>query len=236
MPPVADGGHALERSVRDDDEPVAEIIRDSAGIFRRVADNHVLLRNHLRPRAVVERIHDKVGPFALRIGQAEGGGAFRGGELRKNIVVGEIDAVIVWFRGLGLVGEPACALILVKDFAVGHRHQRELAVVVYPRARLMRLLEAANPVVGVAVGPAVAHSPGHGSPEVHSPRTGDCRIGVAGGEAVLGLRADQRAHIIRRGVHGLLRHGARRPEKGQRHRSNEYFKRIQFHLRSCYII
>ena len=46
--------------------------------------------------------------------------------------------------GIGLVGEPAGALLLVEDGASGDGHQREHAVVIDPRTGLVGLLEATD--------------------------------------------------------------------------------------------
>ena len=58
-------------------------------------------------------------------------------------------------------------------------HYCKLSVVVNPRTWLMCLLEVANLVVCVDVCPSVAHATCLRHPEVHAPRQGNGRIGVA---------------------------------------------------------
>ena len=93
-------------------------------------------------------------------------------------MVGEIYLIIVRLCNLAEVGEPACACVLIYSGSVTHRHDGELAVVVDPWRRLVGLLEAADLVGVISVCPAVSHCACHGSPEVHAPWKGDCRISV----------------------------------------------------------
>ena len=94
-----------------------------------------------------------------------------------DIVVGEIDTVIIGFCHLAFVGEGTCTRIFLIQRCITHRHQRELAVVVDPRRRLVGLLEAAHLVGGIYVDPAVSIATGLRGPEVHAPRQGGRRIG-----------------------------------------------------------
>ena len=60
----------------------------------------------------------------------------------------------------------------------------------------MRLLETADPVCRIAVGPAVTHRAGLRGPEVHAPWKGYRRVGVARGKRMLRHRAHKDADMI----------------------------------------
>ena len=143
----------------------------------------------------LEGIYHQVGMFHLGVCQAESAGPGGGYQLYGNVVVGQIDAVVIRFGDLGLVGEPAGALVLFVERAGGDGHDAESAVVVDPGRGLVRLLDAADVCGVVAVGPAVAVAARLRRPEMGAPGGGDGRIGVTGREVVGGKGAGQGIHI-----------------------------------------
>ena len=65
------------------------------------------------------------------------------------------------------------------------------------------MLEAADVVCVIAVGPSVAHPACDRSPEIHSPREGDGRVGVACRKGVFGHGAHKSGNIVCRLAHEL---------------------------------
>ena len=129
-------------------------------------------------------------------GEPEHRCTLRGGNLREHVIVGKVNLIVMRQRRLAFVREPACTLALVKYNLACYRHQRELSVVIYPRARLVRLLKAVYPVRGVGVLPSVAHLVCAWSPEIHTPWHGNGWVGVACRQFERRLRAHQRIHIL----------------------------------------
>ena len=113
----------------------------------------------------------------------------------------KIHLIIVWLGYLGFMREPALTLILIEHRTRGNRHDGECAVVVYPRTRLMSLLQSANLGRGVFVCPSVTVLACLRSPEVHSPWHGHCRVGISGGKFIRGFGSDKRAYQVRRRFH-----------------------------------
>src|SRR3546814_8699595 len=72
------------------------------------------------------------------------------------VIVGEIDFVRIRTCDLGLVAEPAAAFLLLDLDRAGFGHQREGGIVVHPRARLVRLLDAADLLAVIGIAPAAA--------------------------------------------------------------------------------
>lgn len=196
------GVGAGERLVELDDEVVAEVLRQrTAAVQGAVADHAALARDDLDVGALVEGVHHDVAGIGLREGEAELGGALGRRDLGGNVGVGQVDAVVIGLRCFRLVREPAGAGVLVEALRAGHRHDGELAVVVHPGRRLVGLLEAADPVGVVGVGPAVAHLAGLRRPEVHAPGDGNRRIGIAVRELGLAHGAHQRVDPFHRVAH-----------------------------------
>ena len=199
--PVGRGGvrqfNGIERLVEADDEPVAEVVGHAAAVARGVT-RHGSVVDHLHARAAVEGVDHHPALAALGEREAHHGGALRGRHLGHDVVVGQIDRIVIGFRHLGLVREPALARLLVEFVVAAHGHYGELPVVVDPRRGLVGLFQAAERMCAVGIGPSVAHPTGLGRPEVHAPRQGYGRIGVARRECVVGLRAHQRGDMLRR--------------------------------------
>ena len=195
-PPVGEEGVGGEGAVELDDEVVPEVIGHTAAVAGGVADDPVLAGDELDVGTAVESVHDDVSAVGLREGEAEEGGALRGRQLGEDVVVCEVDFIVVGMRFLALVGEPAGAFVLVGFGGADKGHEGELPEVVYPGAGLVGLFEATDFVGVVGVLPAVAHFAGLGRPEVHSPRTGDDGVGVAGGKFEGGLRAHQGVDVL----------------------------------------
>ena len=190
------GGGIGEVLVKGDDKVVAEALGHTAVVAGGIAHYLALLGQYLHVRAVVVGVDHHEGRVCLRECEAEAGGTLGGCNLCHHVVVGEIGTIVVGRSLLGLVGEPAGALLFVKDGASGDGHQREHTVVIDPRAGLMGLLETTDFGGGVGVGPSVAVLAGLRYPEVHAPRHGYRGIGVAGRYLVGRCRAYQRAYII----------------------------------------
>ena len=218
------GRAGSERSVRAHYEPVAETLRHAAMVVDGVANEGVLV-GHLYVPAF-EGVHHQVGlPF--RIGETESGRVGRGRELRRNVMVCQIDAVIIRCSLLCLVREPAGTGIFLKHRPGGDGHDGESAVVVDPGAGLVRLLETADVMGVVAVGPAVSVAAGLRGPEMGAPRHGHRRVGIAGGEFEGGERTAQRIHIVH-GVQALCLRGLRAASPRQeRHKG----KKVLFHTK-----
>ncbi len=189
------GGHIVGVAVELHHEIVGEIVGHTAAVARGASYDTASGNAHFR--AVVERIdHHKRLSFGE--GEPHDGCAVGGCHLGNDIVVGEIHLIIIWRDRLGLMREPARAAVLIEYRSAGDGHQRELAVVVDPRAGLMGLLEAADTFVGVGILPSVAHLAGLGCPEIHAPRARYGRIGVAGRQVKSGHGAHERADIVSR--------------------------------------
>ena len=77
------------------------------------------------------------------------------------------------------MSKPTGAFFFIKHGFADYWHDGELPVVINPRAGLVRLFETANLIGSIGVLPSVSHFSCLGSPEVHSPRTGDGGISVA---------------------------------------------------------
>ena len=113
----------------------------------------------------------------------------------------KIYLIIVRCGYLGFMREPALTLILIEHRTSGNRHDGECAVVVYPRTRLVSLLQSANLGRGVFVCPSVSILAGLWRPEVHSPWHCHCRVGISGGKFISGFGSDKCAYQIRRRFH-----------------------------------
>jgi hypothetical protein len=179
-----------------DDEVILEIGRHAAAVAGGVAHYFAFGGQQLHVRAFVQGINDHVGAVGARKGEAETGGPLGGRNFGGHVVVGQVHAVVVGAGLLGFVRKPAGALVFLEAQFPGDGHEGKLAVVVHPRRRLVRLLEAANLVGAVLVGPAVAHFAGLRHPEVHAPGQGNGRVGVAVREGGLGVGAHERVHQV----------------------------------------
>ena len=138
------GGGIGKVLVKGDDKVVAEALGHTAVVEGGIAHYLALLGQYLHVRAVVVGVDHHEGRVGLGECEAEAGGTLGGCNLCHHIVVGQIGAIVVGQCLLGLVGEPAGALLLVEDGASGDGHQREHAVVIDPRTGLVGLLEATD--------------------------------------------------------------------------------------------
>ena len=132
----------------------------------------------------------------FRESEAEQRSPFRGHQFRHHIVLGQIHLIIIWLGLFPLVREPAGTLVFLEYRLSDHRHKGKLAIVVNPRTGLMRLLEAPDSGGRVHVLPSISHFPGLRSPEIHSPRAGNGRIGISSRKLISGLCTHQWIHII----------------------------------------
>ena len=207
-----------EGLVEADDEPVAEILGHAAAVTCRIAGNGLRV-DDLHARAAVEGVddHARLRRFGER--EAHHGGALRRGHFGHDVVVGQIDRVIIRFRRLRLVREPALTRLLAEFVPAPHGHQRKLPVVIDPRRGLVGLFEAPDGMRSVGVGPPVAHRARLGRPEIHSPRQSHRRIGIARRERIVRLGADQRRDVFRganRGS-GVVRNMTAGSSEGRQH-------------------
>ena len=170
----------LERLVKLDDKIILEALGYTTAVARRVAVDGAVVGCDGDCRPLVKGVDYDVGLLGLGVGETQHGGALGGRHLGGHVIVGKIHLIVIWCRRLGLVREPAGALVLVPHGRAHCGHQRELPVVVDPRAGLVRLLEAAYLVGSVGVLPPVTVFACLRHPEVHAPRHGDGGIGVTG--------------------------------------------------------
>lgn len=89
-----------------------------------------------------------------------------------------------------------------------YRHYAEASVIVYPRTRLMCLLESAKHMRPVCILPSISFFAGLRGPEIHSPRQGYSRIGIAVAETEVRIGADERTDIFLR-INNILRRTSR---------------------------
>ena len=176
---IGNGSLIRERFVEFDHEIILEVSRNTTAVLGRVTDNTVVSRINLDIRTLVESIHHYVGMFIFRESKAEHGSPFCRSQLGHDIVFCQIHLIIIGFCRFTLVRKPACTLVFVEFRLIHHRHDRELAIVVYPRTGLVRLLESADFRCRILIHPAVAHLSSLRAPEVHTPRTCDSRIRIA---------------------------------------------------------
>ena len=189
-------GRSLEGLVEDDDKIVSEIFGNPTRVAGRVTDDFLLFGNDSYRRTPVESVDHHIRIFSLGEGKAEECRPVGHGHLGRYVVVGQINLIVVRFGHLGLVREPTGPLVLVEDPAARYRHERKLTVVVHPGAGLVCLFETLDFVGRVGIGPPVAHVAGLRGPEVHAPRHGDSRVGIAGREFKFRLRAHQRVDPV----------------------------------------
>ena len=177
-----------------DKDVVAEIRGHSPVVVHRPGADGMVV-HHLYLAAFIG-VHHQVRLLALRVGEAEPGGMGCRHQFGGYVVVGQIDTVIIRLGHFCLVGEPTGALVLVKVWTRGHRHQAEGAVVVDPGAGLVSLLEATDVRGVVAVRPSVSVLARLGCPEMGAPRNGNGRIGVSGTKVIGRERASQGIHVL----------------------------------------
>ena len=194
---VSDSGNILERSVRLHDEPVLEIRGETARIPCAVSHNGLSVRKNLYIRSPVKGIDHKIRHFRLRISDTEHRRTLGRGHLSQGIMICEINAIIIRCSLLCLMREPAGSLMLIED-RLRDRHDGELAVIVDPWRRLMRLLEAADLVMCIHIRPSVTHRTCLRSPEVHTPRHGHSRISITCGKRMFRKGSHKRTDVIYR--------------------------------------
>jgi hypothetical protein len=186
-----------ERRIEAHDEPVAEILRHATAVARGVTDDRTVV-DHPDLRTTVEGVDHHTRLLRVGEGEAHHRGTVGRRDLHADVMVGEVSLIVIGFGHFGLVRKPAGARLLVEFILPAHGHERELAVIVDPRRRLVGLLEPPHLVRPVSICPAVAHLAGLGRPEIHAPRQGDGRIGIARRERKIRLRTDQRRNVLRR--------------------------------------
>ena len=195
-------------------EVVVEVVGHAAVVVADIPRDPALHRIDLDHRPAVVGVEDDVGVVRLRKGEAELRRALGRRHLRRHVIVGQIDLVAIRPAVLRLVAEPGGALLFLDLQRPRLREQREGGIVVHPGAGLMGLLDAVDLVRGVGVAPAAPHLARDGRPEVHAPRHGHRRIGVAIGQFIAGIAAHQRIDQVDQRLgrrRAVLRHGRHRP-------------------------
>ncbi len=215
------GACKREVAVEFGDEIIVEIVGHAAVIVADIAGDAAVLDVDLDHRAACEPVEQDMRIVAFGEGEAELRRTFGRGDLCGHVIVGEVDLVRIGARDLGLVAEPAAAFLLLDLHRAGFRHQREGGIVVHPRARLVRLLDAADLFAVIGIAPAAAGLAGHGGPAVHTEGHRDRGIGVAVGQAIARIGAHQRVDVIdERGlVRGRLRECCWRSDAGEEQRA-----------------
>ena len=189
-------GGKVERFVKDNDKVVFETFGHTSVVVSVVTYNLVFRRNNLHIRPFHIGVDHHLGGIRLRKGETKDGRALRRCHFGHDIIVGQIHPIIIRCRLFGLMREPTGTLYIVKEGLSGDGHERKRAVIVNPRTGLMGLLEAPQLIGAIGIGPSVAVLAGLRHPEVHAPRHGDGRIGVAGGQRMLRLGAHKRAYVV----------------------------------------
>ena len=179
--------------------------------------------DNLDVRPVMIGIDHYKGRVGLGKGKAERGRTLSGRYLRNHVIVGQVSPIVIWGGRLSLVREPAGALVLIPYGPSCLWKDRENTVIVNPGTGLVGLLETANLVGSVGVSPPITVLTCLGYPEIHTPRQGDGRVGVAGREGVLGLGTDQRTHVVDRPGDMGRGHGRHRQRK---HRGAKGFQSV----------
>ena len=160
-------------------------------------------------RSAVEGVDHHARLVRLGEGEAHDRSPLGRGDLGLNIVVGKVYRIVVGPCFLRLVREPALAGVLVDLILPAYGHDGELSVVVDPRRGLVGLLQTPDGVGPVGIDPSAAHLARLGRPEVHAPRQGHGRVGVARRKRVVGLRAHERRDILRRSCRRFVAGGCR---------------------------
>ena len=195
---VLHGSSISKRLIELQYKVVLEIAWHATAVLGSVAYDFLFSRNDFHKRAVVHGIYHHIGFLRFRESETESSGTLGRSKLRRHIMVGKIDLIIIRSGSLGFVRKPTGTLVLVESHLSGNGHNGKLSVVVNPRAGLVRLLESANLVGIISISPSIPHSTGLWCPEIHTPRHCHSRISVARRKGMLGLRANQGADVINR--------------------------------------
>ena len=170
-----------KRFIENDNEIIFEIIGNTAAIACSVTDHGIFFGYNFHGRSLIESIDQHI--RLVRFGKRETKNcrSVGWGYFCRDIVVGQINTVIIRFCDLRFMRKPTGTFILIELRFTGHGHDGKLTVIVNPRAGLMGLLETPNFIGIVSVLPPIAHFTRLGRPEIHSPRKGNSRIGIAVG-------------------------------------------------------
>ena len=212
---VVNGSRVSKWAVELDNEIILEILRHAAIILGGVSCDTAVCRIDSHARTIVESVNHNISVVGFGESETHDCSAVGRSDFGHYIEIGEICSIIIRSGDLSLVREPACAFILIEDGAPGNRHDSKLTIVVDPRRGLMSLLEAADFVGIIGVGPAIAHFAGLGSPEVHTPGHCHSGVGVTRREGMFRLRAYESANVVNR----IFRHLCRCGESGSSHKS-----------------
>ena len=160
------------------DKVISEVFGYSAIILRCISHHHIQLRKHYNLWIVVESINDYAGTISFRISETHHTCTLCWCYFGPDIIVGKIHFIIIGLHIFGHMREPWGSFIFIKDRFSGLRHKRKHAIIVYPGAGLMGLLQSSDFMCSVNILPTIAISTCLRRPKVHSPRQSNSRIGV----------------------------------------------------------
>ena len=195
---IGESGFVSERFIELDNEIVLEVLRNTTAILGRVADDLVFFRDDFDIRSIIQCIDNNVGMVVFRESETEQCCTVGRRQFGYHIMVSQIGFIIIRFSHLALMREPAGTFILIELRSTYHRHNRELSVIVDPRAWLMGLLETTNFICRIDILPSVSHLSGLWRPEIHTPGTRNSRIGISCRQLETRLSSHQRHCILYR--------------------------------------
>ena len=129
----------------------------------------------------------------------------------------QIYLIIISLGDLPFVREPARTFILVEFRFTNHRHDRKLSVIIDPRTWLVGLFKTTDLVSRIYILPSISHLTSLRSPEIHTPRTSDRRIGISCRQLKSRLCTHQGVHIFY-GVKSLIHSRRSRFSNPHQHR------------------
>ena len=125
-------------------------------------------------------IHDEAGLLGIAVCDAHDASPLGCRQLKPDVAVTEVDAVVIWTNRLRLVAEMAAAAFHLLVNRARNGDDRDLTEVVHPRTRLVREAHTVELRARVVVKPPFPVSGlGDRRPHGTAPRTADGRIHVA---------------------------------------------------------
>ena len=96
----------LKRFIKLYDKPVLEILSHAATVANRITRDTLALYINVNMRTLVESIHNNIRLTAFREGELHQHGAVGRSQLRRHVVVSQIDIIIIRCSRLSLVRVP----------------------------------------------------------------------------------------------------------------------------------
>ena len=106
-----------------DNKPVLEVSFHAAVVVGAIADDGVLVFQDFHVGTAGVSINDYARGLAVRESEAHHGGPFGRRDFGPDVMVGKVNAVVIGFCNLALMGEDAGAIVLAGLGGVPHRHQ-----------------------------------------------------------------------------------------------------------------